>query len=134
MKPHGSILDALITIAMMDANARLITHDPGLAWRYAGADTPPPDDLRQPATLAGLSERLHLPAETARRRVERLVQLGRCERVRRGFLLKLEFLQAPDVLQAGLMCAQRTAQLLQQLRTAGVDLDAIPVRRSDQVA
>jgi len=118
----------------MEINAATITHDPTLAWRYAGIDTPPPDDLRTPTSISAVAARACLPHETARRRVERLIQLGRCVKVARGYMLTVEFLQAPEMLQAGFMCTQRTAQLIQQLRAAGIDLDSTPMRVTDQVA
>lgn len=119
--PHGSIMDALLAVAMMIANAELLTHDPVLAWKYAGAETPPPDALRRPAPLAQLSGRLGLAHETVRRRAKRFVALGWAARSRGGYLFSMARQQDPEVIHSGLIVSQRFLQLLQALRQLGIE-------------
>ncbi len=122
--PHGSILDAVLATAMMIANAELLTHDPELAWKYAGAETPPPDALRRPVSIAQMAARLGLSHETVRRRVKRFVELGWARRETGGYLFSMARQQDPAVIQTGLVVSQRFLQLLQALRQIGVDLEA----------
>lgn len=125
---HGSMLDGLVYTAMTIANADPITRDPELAWRYSGADTPPPDTVRRPVTIAELSQWLSIPRETMRRRVSRMLDLQRCESVRGGYLSSMTFMQSEGVLGAGVMINQRFLQLIQGLRNAGLDVESIPAK------
>lgn len=45
------------------------------------------DSLRRPVSVTALADRLRLPRETVRRHVARLVEEGRCERVRGGLVI-----------------------------------------------
>ena len=126
--PHGSMLDALVFTALMNANAEPITQDPTMAWRYSGAETPPPDNLRRPATIAELAQKLSIPRETMRRRITRMLELERCVAVSGGYLTTLKHMQMPDVLQSGALVNHHFGQLLNHLRQEGLDLNAIPPR------
>lgn len=121
--PHGSMLDGLVYTAMTIANADPITRDPEIAWRYPGADTPPPDTARRPVTIAELSQWLSIPRETMRRRVTRMLELGRCESVRGGYLSSMVFMQSEPLLSAAVAINQRFSQLVQALRHIGFDVD-----------
>ncbi|MDO9223739.1 MAG: hypothetical protein Q7U20_08530 [Caulobacter sp.] len=121
IQPHGSMLDAAIISTLILTNAELLTHDPELAQQYSGAATPPPDHLRKPATITEVATALGLTHETVRRRFNRYCQLGWARRVTGGYLMTVERLQDPDVLNGGLMISQRFLQLLQSLRLLGVN-------------
>ncbi|HYE46539.1 MAG TPA: hypothetical protein VEA44_12295 [Caulobacter sp.] len=123
--PHGSMVNALIFVGLMSANAAAITNDPLLARRYAGADTPPPDSLRPPARPRQIAERLCLPYEIVRRRLLHFVERGWVEKVGGGYRCRVERMQEPALLAAGLAICQRFAQLVQAV--AGVGL-AMPAR------
>lgn len=120
-EPHGSMIDALVAVAMMISNAELLTLDPELAWKYAGAETPPPDELRRPVPLTQLAGRLGLVHETVRRRVKRFVALGWATRGRGGYLFSMARQQDPEIMRTGLVVSQRFLQLLQALRSLGID-------------
>lgn len=124
-RPHGSMLDSAILCTLILINAETLTHDPTLAWRYSGAETPPPDDLRKPATIAELAAALGLTHETVRRRIRRHRELGWVKRVTGGYLITVERMQHPDLLDSGLMVSRRFLQLLQSLRQLGVDPAAL---------
>ena len=130
--PHGSMLDALIFTGLLSANARSITYDRDLATRFAWSHTPPPDDLRRPATVTELAARLGLPNETIRRHISRFRDLGWVERVRAGFLASMARQQAPEVLRSGQIIVQNFVQLVRAAQRAGLDVAAVPpqVRRS----
>lgn len=125
VSPHGSITDGAIVTAMLIANAESVNRDPEMARRYAGAATPPPDNLRRPATIAEIADRLGMTRETVRRRVNRYIELGWATRVSGGYLYSMDRQQSPEVLQTGLATAHRFLQLLQSLRQLGVDLSAV---------
>ncbi|WP_309088215.1 hypothetical protein [Phenylobacterium sp.] len=69
-------LDALIVVAVTQANVELVLRDPALQRAYAAYDAPPPDELRRPISVNALAQSLRLPFETVRRRVSRLVLFG----------------------------------------------------------
>lgn len=124
-RPHGSMLDAAIVSTLILTNAELLTHDPELARQFSGAATPPPDHLRKPATITEVATALGLTHETVRRRFNRYCELGWAKRVTGGYLLTVERLQQPEVLESGLMVSQRFLQLLQSLRQLGMDFDSL---------
>lgn len=123
--PHGSMLDALIFSSLITANAGDITYDRELAQKYAWSDSPPPDELRRPVTITGLSERLGLPHETIRRRVVRYIALGWVVRTPGGYLSTMSRQQSPDVLESGQIIVQRFLQLVHAARQLGLDVEAI---------
>ncbi len=123
--PHGSMIDAVIFCTLLLNNAELVTNDPHLAWVYAGAETPPPDSHRRPATITGLAQSLGLPHETVRRRIRLHREAGWVKRVTGGYLITVERLQHPAALQTGLMVSHRFLQLLQSVRALGVDVNAL---------
>jgi hypothetical protein len=118
--PHGSMVNALIFVALMSANAALITNDPLLARRYAGADTPPPDSLRPPAKPRQIADRLNIPYEIVRRRLVEFVERGWVDKVPGGYRSRIDRIQHPDILAGGLAISQRFAQLVQQVAATGL--------------
>lgn len=69
-------VDALILVAVTQANVDPLLRDPELNRRYATYDSAPPDDLRRPISVNALSQSLGIPFETVRRRVARLATIG----------------------------------------------------------
>lgn len=69
-------LDALIVMAVSQANVAPITRDPELNARYATYDQPPPEPLRRPISVNAVAQSLGAPFETVRRRVSRLSKVG----------------------------------------------------------
>lgn len=80
----GDILNAAIMTAIMDANIGHLDADPVFAWRYARYEQVPPDGFRRPITIRAVAARLGLPYETARRRIDRLMAVGRCAHAEGG--------------------------------------------------
>ena len=68
--------DALILMAVTQANVEPILRDPVLNRTYAAYDRPPPDDLRRPISVNAVAQSLGIPFETVRRRVSRLSKIG----------------------------------------------------------
>lgn len=68
--------DALILVAVTQANVESLMRDPILQRTYAAYDAPPPDELRRPISINAVAQSLGLPLETVRRRVARLSLVG----------------------------------------------------------
>jgi hypothetical protein len=69
-------LDALILMAVTQANVEPILRDPVLNREFATYDRAPPDDLRRPISINAVAQSLGAPFETVRRRVTRLAKVG----------------------------------------------------------
>lgn len=78
------ILGGVILAAIDDANIGHLDTDPALGKRYARYDEAPPNGYRRPVSIQAVADRLNLPYETTRRRVEDLIVSGRCRKVRQG--------------------------------------------------
>jgi DNA-binding IclR family transcriptional regulator len=69
-------LDALILMAITQANVDPIVRDPELNRTFATYQDVPPDDLRRPISINAVAQSLGAPFETVRRRVTRLSRAG----------------------------------------------------------
>jgi len=69
-------LDALILMAISQANVEPILRDPELNRQFATYDRAPPDELRRPISINAVAQSLGAPFETVRRRVTRLSKVG----------------------------------------------------------
>lgn len=85
----GDIMDAVLLTAIMDADIGHLDEIAALGWRYATYADGPPDGFRRPTSVRSLSDRLGLPYETARRRVDGLITQGRCVRTEHGVHARL---------------------------------------------
>jgi DeoR/GlpR family transcriptional regulator of sugar metabolism len=64
-----------------------------------------------------------LPFETTRRHVNKLVQAGRCVRVRGGVIVPTQVLQHPKTNEATLANVTNVRRFLRALKAAGVTAD-----------
>ena len=119
----------LIFITVMAMNVERITHDPRAAWRFADAATAPPDEMRAPASVRGVSERVGLPYETTRQHLIRMVDLGRAQRVEGGFIIPGAVAQEPRNLQSGLNIYLWLLRAVGQLERLGFDFDRAATAR-----
>ena len=69
-------LDAVILMAVSQANVEPILRDAVLHRQFATYDCAPPDDLRRPISINAVAQSLGAPFETVRRRVTRLSRVG----------------------------------------------------------
>jgi hypothetical protein len=69
-------LDAVILMAVTQANVEPILRDAVLHREFATYDRAPPDDLRRPISINAVAQSLGAPFETVRRRVTRLSKVG----------------------------------------------------------
>ncbi|RYF95191.1 MAG: hypothetical protein EON95_02565 [Caulobacteraceae bacterium] len=124
VEPHETMFNALVFAAAMSANAQRITYDPTLALRYAGADTPPPNELRRPARPREISERLNLPYEVVRRRLVEFQERGWVFKSGSGYLCAVERMQDPALLAGAYMIVLRLGQLVHSVAQAGLAMEA----------
>ncbi len=95
----GSILDAMLCMAILDGATRHISGD-DFVNRYGRTTLPVvPDDLWRPSSIHGIATSLDLPFETVRRRIRALVDRGICAFARGGVMIAEARLAADDVLQ-----------------------------------
>jgi len=92
------LVDGLIFAAIQSANVQPITNDPELQVRYATLAQPPPDDLRRPVSVSAIANSLRMPFETARRRIQALVQLGALQMSAKGVLVTHATMGHHDIL------------------------------------
>ena len=106
----------------MTANtAHLDQADQGI--RFAGIDSPPPDELRRPVSVLAISEGLGLSFETTRRHVSRLIAKGRCVRVKKGVMAPQASIEGDiiqDMRRANLANVRR---MMRELRRIGLEAD-----------
>lgn len=112
-------LDALIVLAVVQANVTPLIRDPELQLAYAGYDQPPPDDLRRPVSISAVAHSLRLPYETVRRRITRLAENGACEVSAQGVVVPARELSSPEHMTAMLVVWDEIRKLYCRLR----DLD-----------
>ena len=114
----------LIFVTVMAMNVGHITHDLETAWRFAHANSPPPDDLRMPVGVRAVSDRLGIPYETTRQHLIRMVEIGRAKRVGAGYIIPATVnLEAP-FLRMGLNIYHWLLRAVDQLERLGFDVAA----------
>ena len=84
MRGVGDPLRGVIILEMGRANAE------SLDAVDLQTEGPIPDDRRKPVSMLELSRRIGLPAETVRRQVKKLIELGMCRAVKGGCLAATE--------------------------------------------
>ncbi|MBU1374802.1 MAG: winged helix-turn-helix transcriptional regulator [Alphaproteobacteria bacterium] len=130
-------LDALLTLAINQANIAPLTRDPEARARYGGLHAPAPDDERRPVSINAIAASLGLPFETARRRIRRLGAERVCVLSTDGVVVPSAFLASPSYLQSVMLGHERLRGFYVELRAAGLiegmpsptfDTDSVPVR------
>jgi hypothetical protein len=71
-------LDAVLVMAVNQANIAPLTRDPDARARHGALDAAAPDEARRPVSVSAVASSLGLPYETARRRLGRLARDGVC--------------------------------------------------------
>ncbi|MDZ4372788.1 MAG: Lrp/AsnC family transcriptional regulator, partial [Phenylobacterium sp.] len=72
-------MDALLVLAINQANIAPLTRDPSARRAYGDLQQAAPDHARRPATINAIANSLGVPFETARRRLKRLEDQGVCQ-------------------------------------------------------
>lgn len=109
-------LTGLISLAIVQGNVAHLQREGGAV--YATVSDIPPDDLRRPVSIAAVAAALHLPYETTRRRIMRLIELGHCDRKGRGVIVPARMLDSERharMLQANLVNLRRLKRALDDI-------------------
>lgn len=119
------VIDGLLVVAITQANVAVISRSPELQRTYAGLMDAPPDELRRPVSVSALANSLHIPFETARRRIHGLIDLEVVRVTPKGVIIP----QAPMLSPFYRMGAEANYQLVRTLyhRLRGIGLlDDLP--------
>ena len=123
-------LDALLVLAVNQANIVPLTRDPAARARYGQIDAPAPDDERRPVSVNAVAGSLGLPFETARRRIRRLADDGVCAVSSEGVVVPASFLVSPAYVASVLAGHERLRRFYIDLRAAGL-VEPLPVPAYD---
>jgi hypothetical protein len=91
-------LDAILVMAVNQANIAPLTRDPDARVRYGALAAPAPDDERRPVSVSAVAASLTLPYETVRRRLRHLADEGICTLNDRGAVVPRAFLASDGYL------------------------------------
>ena len=126
---YAALLDhdydlTVIYIAILQSNLSALEEDAALSMRYAGLDQTPPEDVYRPISVHALAQALHMPYETTRRGVGRLIEKGFVARVSRNGVIALAARQDQADCRTAIDqdCAE-AARMISRLRRLGVRLD-----------
>jgi Mn-dependent DtxR family transcriptional regulator len=127
------LLDALILLAIVQANIAPLARDADAQRTYAAYDEPPPDEMRRPVSMNAVAHSLQLPYETVRRRVTQMAVGGFCELTPRGVVVLQGMLHSPQHQAIVLESYQLVRRLYLHLRQLGelADLPVGAVRRGE---
>lgn len=95
----GSILDAILCMALLDGNTRHISSDDCVKRHGGAALLVSPDEVWRPLSIHGIATSLSLPFETVRRRIRALVARGMCAFVPAGVVVAEAQLASPGLLK-----------------------------------
>jgi DNA-binding Lrp family transcriptional regulator len=118
-------LDALLVLAINQANIAPLTRDPRARARYGQLDAPAPDAERRPVSVNAVAGSLGLPFETVRRRIKRLTASGVCRAAPEGVVVPADFLTSPAYVQSVLVGHERLRRFHMELRQADL-VGALP--------
>jgi DNA-binding Lrp family transcriptional regulator len=112
-------LDALLVLAINQANIAPLTRDHEARARYGALATPAPDDLRRPLSINAAASSLGLPFETVRRRLRRLASDGVCRISAEGVIIPASYLASADYLSSATFDHERLRRFYAVLRIDG---------------
>jgi biotin operon repressor len=115
-------IDALILSTVAVANVAHLNADPELSQVYGGIDQPEPSDIKRPISRNAVALSLGLSYETARRRIQRLLDEGALVESNGG-LVGANEQASPEMVRA--MAEQNAIllrRLVRQLRDHGVEV------------
>lgn len=115
-------IDALILSTVAVANVAHLNADKALSQAYAGIETPEPQEIKRPISRNAVALSLGLSYETARRRIQKLLNEGALIEADGG-LLGANEVANPDMVRA--MAEQNAVllrRLVRQLREQGIEV------------
>jgi hypothetical protein len=114
------VIDGLLIAAISQANVAQITRSPDLQLRYATVEAVPPDEIRRPVSINAVATSLHIPFETARRRIAALAKSGRAQIGPAGVIIPTAPLISPTYRIAVEANSRLVSTLYQRLRHIGL--------------
>jgi hypothetical protein len=114
----GSLLDAVICLAVVRGNLAQFLGDEEFERTFGGIDTVPPDEMRRPVTIRGLAEFLDFPYETVRRNVLRLAEKGLLEKRAGGYVVPVDVVRLEtwnQIIRANASNVERLMRAYQRL-------------------
>ncbi|THD81255.1 MAG: hypothetical protein E7812_05015 [Phenylobacterium sp.] len=121
-------LDAVLIMAVNQANIVPLTRDPDARSRYGALDAPAPDEERRPVSVSAVAASLRLPYETVRRRLKQLAAEGACTLTERGAVIPQEFLGSPAYLDTTRVLHERIWAFYREARDLGLIGELPPSR------
>jgi biotin operon repressor len=115
-------IDALILSTVAVANVAHLNADKALSQAYAGIETPEPQEIKRPISRNAVALSLGLSYETARRRIQKLLNEGALIEADGG-LLGANEVANPEMVRA--MAEQNAVllrRLVRQLREQGIEV------------
>lgn len=121
-RAHADWLELVLFSTIYAANSRLLNADRELAWHYADGRKEPPSHLRQPVRTSAVARALGLPEATVRRRLVRLLDDGRVERIGKKLLVSEAWLNRPEAIDTSTRSFSTVRLLLARLGVNGFPL------------
>lgn len=118
-------LDAILIMAINQANISALTHEPLTRIRHGRIEAPAPDQRRRPVSINAVANSLRMPFETVRRHVRRLEQVGACASVDGGIIVPEAYLASPGYVEGVMRSHRRLVAFFHEANTAGL-LEALP--------
>lgn len=118
-------VDALLVLAVNQANIAPLTRDPAARARYGQLEAAAPDDERRPVSINAVAASLGLPFETVRRRLRRLAAARVCQVTPEGVVVPASFLTSPAYVRSVLVGHYRLRDFYLELDAAGL-VDPLP--------
>lgn len=121
-----SPMDALLVLAVNQANIAPLTRDPAARQAYGDLEHAAPDDARRPASVNAMANSLGVPFETTRRRLKKLEGQGVCRIVPgSGVVIPESFLTSQPYLQSVMAAHERLVGFYGRLLDGDL-LDPLP--------
>jgi DNA-binding Lrp family transcriptional regulator len=114
-----SAIDALLALAINQANIQPMTREPLSRIRYGALQAPAPDVRRRPVSINAVASSLRLPFETVRRRVHTLAERGVCLLGEDGVIVPEAFLASPGYMETVTTGHRRLREFFQEVRAGG---------------
>jgi DNA-binding Lrp family transcriptional regulator len=112
--------DALLVMAINQANIAPLTREAAARGAYGALEAPAPDAERRPVSISAVAGSLGLPFETVRRRVKHLEADGVCATSGQGVIVPGAFLASPAYLSSVVASHQSLIAFYRQVRAAGL--------------
>jgi len=119
----GDLISAIVFLALAVGSVEHITHAQDASDAFSRPGVMVPDTDRRRLTVKAVADRLGLPFETVRRRVNSLVAQGLCTRDRQGLYIPASVLMSPVIVAHRAADAANLHRLFATVVRLGLKLD-----------